>query len=153
MKCELKKIVGEDEPFLFEVYASTRKQEIDSWGWSSEQKELFLSLQWRAQQASYKQKFPNANHYVVLYENVYVGRCITEELLEYHHLIDLSILPSYQGKGIGTFIIKQLQKKAKNKDKPVILHVFHTNPARHLYERIGFQRIEADELYVKMQWQ
>lgn len=41
MKIELKSITKEDEAFLFEIYASTRNQEIDSWGWSAEQKKLF----------------------------------------------------------------------------------------------------------------
>lgn len=32
MKCELRTVEEEDDSFLFEVYASTRQKEIESWG-------------------------------------------------------------------------------------------------------------------------
>jgi len=35
----------------------------------------------------------------------------------------------------------------------VILQVLHTNPARNLYERLGFHVVSTDELYLKMRWQ
>ena len=153
MKIKLKSITKEDEAFLYEIFASTRHQEVDSWGWSAEQKGLFLEMQWRAQQASYHQQFPGASHSIIAVGEQYVGRLLTEELSDYHHLIDISILPSYQGKGIGTFLITQLQQKAREENKPVILQVFHTNPAKNLYERLGFQISSADEIYLKMTWQ
>lgn len=153
MKCELRMKVKEDDSFLFEVYASTRQKEVESWGWQSEQINIFLSMQWQAQQSSYSQQFPKANHYIVLYENEYVGRCIIEDLPEYLHLIDLSILPSYQGKGVGNFIIESLQQKASEKVKPLTLQVFRENSAMLLYERLGFQVVEANGLYVRMLWQ
>lgn len=153
MKIELKSITKEDEAFLYEIYASTRNQEVDLWGWSAEQKALFLEMQWRAQQASYNQQFPGASHSIIAVGEQYVGRLLADELSDYHHLIDISILPSYQGKGIGTFLITQLLQKAREGNKPVILQVFHTNPARNLYERLGFQVASSDEIYLKMRWQ
>lgn len=109
-------------------------------------------MQWQAQQRSYSQQFPNANHYIVLYENEYVGRCIIEDLSGHLHLIDLSILPDFQGKGIGTFMIELLQQKASKKDKPLMLQVFRKNSAMLLYERLGFRVVEENGLYVRMQW-
>jgi len=153
MRVELKPITKDDEPFLYEVYVSTRRKEIDSWGWSVEQIQHFLEMQWCAQQTSYRQQFPDASHCIILSDDKYVGRLLTENLPEHHHLIDISILPSFQGKGVGTFLITQLQQKAKEENKLVILQVFQTNPARELYERLGFQVMSADEIYLKMRWQ
>jgi len=153
MRVELKPITKDDEPFLYEVYVSTRRKEIDSWGWSVEQIQHFLEMQWCAQQTSYRQQFPDASHCIILSDDKYVGRLLTENLPEHHHLIDISILPSFQGKGVGTFLITQLQQKAKEENKSVILQVFQTNPARDLYERLGFQVMSADEIYLKMRWQ
>ncbi|MDB5084378.1 MAG: family N-acetyltransferase, partial [Bacilli bacterium] len=48
----------EDEPFLFQVYASTRYDEIDQWGWDQAAVQAFLSLQWNAQQRSYAMQHP-----------------------------------------------------------------------------------------------
>ena len=153
MRVELKPITKDDEPFLYEVYVSTRRKEIDSWGWSAEQIQHFLEMQWCAQQTSYRQQFPEASHCIILSDDKYVGRLLTENLPEHHHLIDISILPNFQGKGVGTFLITQLQQKAKEENKSVILQVFQTNPARDLYERLGFQVMSADEIYLKMRWQ
>jgi len=153
MRVELKPITKDDEPFLYEVYVSTRRKEIDSWGWSVEQIQHFLEMQWCAQQTSYRQQFPDASHCIILSDDKYVGRLLTENLPEHHHLIDISILPSFQGNGLGTYLITQLQQKAKEENKSVILQVFQTNPARDLYERLGFQVMSADEIYLKMRWQ
>ena len=45
MEVELKSIKKDDEPFLYEVCASSRRKEIDSWGWSAEQIQRFLEMQ------------------------------------------------------------------------------------------------------------
>lgn len=153
MECVLREMVEKDKSFLFELYVSTRRQEVESWGWTSEQMDVFLKLQWQTQQFSYSQQFPGANHSIILYENECAGRCIIENTSEYVHLIDISLLPGYQGKGIGTFIIEKLQQQAIQENKAVILQVLHSNPARLLYERLGFQMVEANGLYNRMQWQ
>ncbi|MEC1179522.1 GNAT family N-acetyltransferase [Metasolibacillus meyeri] len=149
---KLKTISQEDIPFLFTIYASTRKQEVDKWGWTEEQQNTFLTMQWQAQQASYSQQFPQASQWLILFENNAIGRCIIEDLQQYLHLIDLSILPNYQGKGIGTTVLKRLQQMVTQDEKPLCLKVLRTNPAKQLYERLGFKQIGVDELYVEMQW-
>lgn len=153
MIIELKATTNADEPFLYEVYSSTRKQEVDLWGWSDEQKAIFLTMQWRAQQASYNRQFPTASTYMIVVDKQCVGKLLIEELADYHHLIDISILPTYQRKGIASSIIAELLQKAREGNKAVILRVFHTNPARRLYERLGFQVVSENELYLTMRWQ
>lgn len=74
-------------------------------------------MQWRAQQASYNQQFPRASHWKIVVDAEDVGRFLTEEQPEYHHLIDIALLPNYQGRGIGTLLIVQLQKKRRNNTK------------------------------------
>ncbi|HBJ00455.1 MAG TPA: hypothetical protein DDY89_05440 [Lysinibacillus sp.] len=66
--------------------------------------------------------------------------------------MDIALLPNYQGRGIGTLLIVQLQKKAKEQHKAVVLQVLKTNSARDLYEKLGFQVIQEDEIYMKMLW-
>jgi len=153
MKVELKSTTKDDEPFLYEVYASSRRKEIDSWGWSAEQIQHFLEMQWCAQQTSYRQRFPQANHCIITSNEQYIGRLLIEDLPEQLHIIDISILPSFQGNGVGTYLISDLQQKANEENKPVILQVLHTNPAKNLYERLGFQVVSTDEIYLKMRWQ
>jgi RimJ/RimL family protein N-acetyltransferase len=43
-----------------------------------------------------------------------------------------------QRQGIGTSVIQQVLDEARRSGKPVALQVLKVNPARRLYERLGF---------------
>jgi ribosomal protein S18 acetylase RimI-like enzyme len=49
------------------------------------------------------------------------------------------ILPSHQNRGIGTRLVRELAREAKESGRPLRLRVLSVNPARRLYEREGFQ--------------
>lgn len=51
----------------------------------------------------------------------------------------LYILPSHQGRGIGTLLLKRLIERAHISEKSILLRVLRVNPARQLYERHGFK--------------
>ena len=53
-------------------------------------------------------------------------------------LIQIQILPAYQGQGTATRAIKNLLADANQHSVRVKLSVLKTNPARALYERLGF---------------
>ncbi|MFC1933408.1 GNAT family N-acetyltransferase, partial [Chloroflexota bacterium] len=56
----------EDMDFLFEVYASTRSDELARTDWSDEQKQHFLAMQFTAQRRDYSQRFPGAEQSIIL---------------------------------------------------------------------------------------
>jgi ribosomal protein S18 acetylase RimI-like enzyme len=64
-------------------------------------------------------------------------------------LIDIAMLPEWQGKGIGTHLIRDLIGERL----PVVLHVAIDNPARALYERLGFEVKAAEGIYLRMECQ
>jgi ribosomal protein S18 acetylase RimI-like enzyme len=57
----------------------------------------------------------------------------TEVLLKF-----IEVLPEYQNQGIGTAVIKSVLEQAHHTGRPVGLQVLKVNPARSLYERLGF---------------
>jgi ribosomal protein S18 acetylase RimI-like enzyme len=69
------------------------------------------------------------------------------------HLVQLQIDPHYQGRGLGEQIIKTLLAGAQADALPVSLKVLKGNPAKRLYERLGFREISSDEREFHMRWQ
>jgi ribosomal protein S18 acetylase RimI-like enzyme len=53
-------------------------------------------------------------------------------------LANIRVAPEYQGQGIGTCLISEVLCDAHGRGLPVILRVLRVNPARRLYERLGF---------------
>jgi GNAT superfamily N-acetyltransferase len=51
----------------------------------------------------------------------------------------------FQRRGIGTDIIHRLIDRANRAGQPVTLGVVKSNPARHLYERLGFLTTHEDD--------
>lgn len=62
-------------------------------------------------------------------------------------LLQVQIAPSLQGRGLGRALIDQ----SREARVPLRLHVLKQNPARHLYERLGFEHIGEDALEYEMQ--
>ena len=53
-------------------------------------------------------------------------------------LVQVQLLPSLQGKGVGTKLLQSLVQEAREAGAGLKLNVLKANPARRLYERIGF---------------
>lgn len=56
----------------------------------------------------------------------------------------------YQGKGIGTQILQEQLEKDEKNNRNTILRVFKENPAKVLYERVGFKIYDETEFHYKM---
>lgn len=54
-------------------------------------------------------------------------------------LNDIGLLQAYRNQGLGTQIIKDVLAYADANDLQVELQVLVTNPAQHLYQRMGFK--------------
>ncbi|MEN6462757.1 MAG: GNAT family N-acetyltransferase [Syntrophomonas sp.] len=141
----------QDDPFFFAVYASSRQQEMASWGWCDKDQLQFLRMQFQCQQQSYKQQYPHLENRIILSGNILAGRILIEKTTNEIILVDITLLPEFQNQGIGTHLLKKIQKKA-DAGIPVRLTVMDGNPARRLYERLGFKVTGCSELHTFMEW-
>lgn len=66
-------------------------------------------------------------------------------------LFSIIVREDMRGKGIGKGLLEQLMKQAKEKFKIEILHleVYEGNPAKHLYERLGFKEFGRQSRFIK----
>jgi ribosomal protein S18 acetylase RimI-like enzyme len=128
-----------DEAFLYQLYCSTRTDELALANWTNSQQQLFLQMQFTAQRSHYTTYYPQATHNIIYFQKQAVGRLMVDRSPSNIHLIDITILPEYCGKGIGTQLLKQLLTEGTTARKPVTLQVFKANQgALQLYKRLGF---------------
>jgi ribosomal protein S18 acetylase RimI-like enzyme len=64
----------------------------------------------------------------------YVNECTPE--------ISLAVLPGYRGRGAGTELLARLIRSSQGRFPALSLSVSSSNPAVHLYERVGFRVIK-----------
>lgn len=81
-----------------------------------------------------------------------VGMFSVEERPDEVFLENVVLLPDWQNRGIGTRLVTGLQEKAREKGRPVRLEVLRVNPARRLYERLGFRVIQKTDVMFEMEW-
>jgi ribosomal protein S18 acetylase RimI-like enzyme len=68
-------------------------------------------------------------------------------------LFNIMIAPEFQRCGLGTAVMRDLLAEAQTRRVPVRLQVLKVNPARRLYERLGFATFEETATHFRMRWQ
>ncbi|HEX5685501.1 MAG TPA: GNAT family N-acetyltransferase [Ideonella sp.] len=66
-------------------------------------------------------------------------------------ILQVQLMPAFQGHGIGATLIRALQAEALAAQMPLKLKVLKSNPARQLYERLGFVIVGEGEHGWEMQ--
>jgi ribosomal protein S18 acetylase RimI-like enzyme len=66
-------------------------------------------------------------------------------------LVQVQLCPSHQGRGVGSKLVSQLMSEAQAVNATLQLRVLKANPARRMYERLGFEVVSEHEHSFKMQ--
>jgi len=127
-----------DEAWQLAIYAGTRADEMAMTGWPPEQCAAFVALQHRAQQQHYAQHFPHSVCHLILVGNEVAGRLWLDGQEERLHILDIALLPAWRGQGLGTRCLQALAEQAAAAGRALSIQVEIHNPARRLYERLGF---------------
>ncbi len=139
---------GNDMPFMRELYASTRAEELAPTGWPQEQVDSFLNQQFDAQHSHYQEHFSSADFEVILStDDEPIGRLYLDEWETQFRIVDIALIPEFRGKGIGGAILAEIIERAFAVGKAVSIHVEQYNPAMRLYERLGFKMVEECGVY------
>jgi ribosomal protein S18 acetylase RimI-like enzyme len=141
----------EDQAFLFELYSTTRQEELDAWGWPPELRGPFLKMQFQASQG-YHTAFPTADFQIVLLNGRSAGRLVVNHAPEDVRIVDIALLPEHRNAGIGSTLVQRTCDEAAARRKPVRLCVLKSNRAQRLYARLGFVTTSQTELHLEMQW-
>ena len=142
----------DDAEFLYRVYASTRYGELAPLRWPPEKVEAFLRMQFRAQDTHYRQYYPGAAFDVILVGGVPAGRLYVDRWPDEVRVVDIALLPEFRGAGVGTHLLAGLLAEAAAAGRRVSIHVEALNPARRLYQRLGFVKTSGSGVYDLMEW-
>lgn len=151
-RLELRLVVDDDEELLYRIYASTRAGEMQIVPWTDEQKEAFVRMQFRAQDHHYRTVLPGTDRRVIVEDGVAVGRLYVDDRDDEIRVVDITLLPHARGRGIGAHLLGEIGERARATGRRVGIHVERDNPARRLYDRLGFRPVEEGEVYVLMHW-
>jgi len=141
-----------DGPFLEEVHAGTRQEELEALGWPAALRESFVRMQFNAQQQGDRAAFPRAQFAIILSCGQAVGRLVLNRAENEFRLVDIALLPAHRGRGIGTGLLKEILREAAAARKPVRLSVLKGQRAFRLYQRLGFEKTGQDSLRDQMEW-
>jgi ribosomal protein S18 acetylase RimI-like enzyme len=112
-----------------------------------------LDLQLAAQSAQYQAAYPDAQDQLICAAGEPVGRCWTNRSEHELRLLDITVLSSRRGHGIGRAVLSDLCAQAAATAVPLRLTVWHANTAAHrLYERLGFRDTTEANGYLSMEW-
>lgn len=106
-----------------------------------------------SQRAHFDQTYDPAEIQVILIDDQIAGYIACARTPSEIALHNIMISPGYQNRGLGTAVLRELLAEARAKNIPVRLQVLRVNPARHLYERLGFTLQEETATHYRLRWQ
>jgi len=131
---QLVKAVEEDKPFLLQLRKTTMVEHLESEG-------IFLTDEEHVIRTG--ENFDCAH--VITIGGQRIGLAKYKETVDCLEIMQLQILPEYQGVGIGRRLMESFIETAVSHRKPLTLTVLKQNPAKRLYERLGFNVVGDDE--------
>ena len=100
---------------------------VQTWGWDES---------W--QRKYFQQHFAPEECQIITFQRKDVGVLSVRKQETEVFLKFIEVLPEYQNQGIGTTVLKSILEEAHDTGQAVCLQVLKVNPARSLYERLGF---------------
>jgi ribosomal protein S18 acetylase RimI-like enzyme len=118
-----------DREYLWWLHRETMRDYVDkTWGWDEA---------W--QRVKFDENFDPLSLRIIEKDGEPIGYISVRRSCEEIFLAGIEIAPEQQNQGVATQLIKVLLGESDLSRLPVKLQVLKVNPARRLYERLGFQ--------------
>jgi len=136
----LRQAAQTDYDFLYRLHVAAMKDLVAQvWGWDDAWQERYFA-----------DHFDPAPSQVVVVDGKDAGVIAVVWGEAEAFLANIEILPEYQGHRLGTALIRHIIAEADARGLPVCLQVLKINPARRLYERLGFVVTGETETHNRM---
>jgi predicted GNAT family acetyltransferase len=115
------------------------------------QKHDFITQQFAAQRRHYRTRIAHCLFAVIEHRGVAVGRLYLAEGNAQFNIVDIALLPTVRGEGLGTAIIAAVCMAADKAGKGVGLFVDRDNRAQRLYQRLEFAACRETAFHIEME--
>lgn len=141
-KLYLRKATPSDSEFAYRVKKAAFKAYVDEvWGWDDEQ-----------QRQMHERRFDSQDFFVIQWEGVDAGILAMVKEADTLRINQLFILPEYQGRGIGTACINQIEENLHDSVLTICLQVLKVNkPAFAFFQKLGFREVETSDTHILME--
>ena len=141
-----------DDAFVYDVFCTTWESEVAALP-NQNLAQHVLRIQHIAQERRFAARYPQHQRYVVLADGEPAGRLYVHETASMMHVIDLTLMPQFRDRGIGTRIFGDLFAHAERHGLTVRLRVERRNErATMLYTALGFELVSMDDLDNFFEW-
>jgi GNAT superfamily N-acetyltransferase len=143
-----------DATFLRTLFEAARPDAVYIAEWPDAVRQRFLDQQFQFQTIHYARAHAEADRLLVLQDGQPIGRLILSCSAEDWCIVDISLMLQWRARGIGTLLLQAVQAAAVDaRARAVYLTVDFRNPARRLYERLGFVTVDHSMPNIGMAWQ
>lgn len=149
---QLRPAQAEDEAFLFQLFAETQQQ-LAAILPDPALVQSLVEMQYRGRKMSYAAQFPGAEDLLLLGEDgAPLGRLLLDRGSACWRIVDIAVRSAHRGQGWGARLLRECQRQCAAAGTELKLQVAPANPARRLYERLGFRIATEDAVSVEMVW-
>jgi ribosomal protein S18 acetylase RimI-like enzyme len=143
---ETRPVTSEDRDFLIKVYEAARAIELSMVPWDAAMKRAFVEHQFDAQLLYYATEYPDARHDVITLSvtGEHVGRIYVNRTPDQIAILDITVLPEFRRRGIGSAVIGELIREAEVSRRAVRVYVETFNPSQKFFLSRGFA-VENDD--------
>jgi GNAT superfamily N-acetyltransferase len=142
-----------DEAVFRRLYAEVRAPEMRMTQWPQAEIQAFCDSQYSAQDHHYREYYADLEQWAICRGDDVIGRLYLATFGGIFILMDITIALAWRGQGIGSSIVADVVRQADLASREMQLHVEPDNPARRLYQRLGFTEIPdqpATEIYLAL---
>ena len=137
----LRPATEDDRRFLRQLHHRCFRRWVEEvWGWDDAEQDRRFDAAWTT-----------AGHFVVELNGTPIGALRTSQRHDHLFIDDIEIDPDHQGRGIGTRLLQRVLADAESSGTSVRLQVLRNNPAKRLYERLGFRVDGSNDTHYLMQ--
>jgi GNAT superfamily N-acetyltransferase len=140
-----------DEAFLYEVFCTTWAHRVAALPNQNLARHV-LRIQHIAQEREFSSRHPDHQKLVVLVGNEPAGRLYLDDDGASMQLLDLTLIPRFRGRGLGSGIVSGVCEQAAAGGRTLKVRVVRADATATGLWSPGFRRVAADDLADHLEW-